>query len=129
MRDRAADPFLPADGLRGLRNSWRAHRPWRGAGGNCDGGRNVNEPRMVEVRRKVLRENDLLARRLRERFQRAGVQVISLVSSPGSGKTALLERLLTDLGRVYQVAALVGDLATDNDAARLARSGVPVKQI
>jgi hydrogenase nickel incorporation protein HypB len=84
---------------------------------------------MVEVRRKVLKENDLLAGRLRDRFHRAGVHVISLVSSPGSGKTTLLERLLTDLGREYRVAALVGDLATENDAARLARSGAPVKQI
>jgi hydrogenase nickel incorporation protein HypB len=89
----------------------------------------VNEPRMVEVRRKVLKENDLLARRLRDRFHRARVQVISLVSSPGSGKTTLLERLLTDLHGEYRVAALVGDLATENDAARLARSGAPVKQI
>ena len=89
----------------------------------------MNEPRMVEVRRRVLKENDVLARSLRERFRRAGVQVISLVSSPGSGKTTLLERMLTDLGEQFRVAALVGDLATENDAARLARSGVPVKQI
>jgi hydrogenase nickel incorporation protein HypB len=84
---------------------------------------------MVEVRRKVLKENDLLAGRLRDRFQNAGTRVISLVSSPGSGKTTLLERLLTDLRREHRVAALVGDLATENDAARLARSGAPVKQI
>ncbi len=89
----------------------------------------MSEPRMVEVRRKVLKENDLLARQLRRRFHDAGVLVVSLVSSPGSGKTTLLERLLTDLGREYRVAALVGDLATENDAARLARSGAPVKQI
>jgi hydrogenase nickel incorporation protein HypB len=84
---------------------------------------------MVEVRRKILKENDLLARLLRERFQHTGTRVISLVSSPGSGKTALLERLLTDLRREHRVAALVGDLATENDAARLARSGAAVKQI
>lgn len=89
----------------------------------------MSEPRMIEVRRQVLKENDLLARHLRECFQSAGVQVISLVSSPGSGKTALLERLLTDMRREYRVAALVGDLATENDAARLASSGAPVKQI
>ncbi|MCU1269385.1 MAG: hydrogenase accessory protein HypB [Acidobacteriaceae bacterium] len=89
----------------------------------------MNEPRMVEVRRKVLKENDLLAHRLRDRFQSVGTRVVSLVSSPGSGKTTLLERLLTDLRREYRVAALVGDLATENDAARLARSGAPVKQI
>jgi hydrogenase nickel incorporation protein HypB len=89
----------------------------------------VNQPRMVEVRRKVLKENDIVARRLRERFQLAAVKVISLVSSPGSGKTTLLERVLTDFNRQCRVAALVGDLATENDAARLARSGAPVKQI
>jgi hydrogenase nickel incorporation protein HypB len=84
---------------------------------------------MLELRRKVLKENDMLARRLRDRFQSAGTRVISLVSSPGSGKTTLLERVLTDLPRQYRVAALVGDLATENDAARLARSGAAVKQI
>lgn len=89
----------------------------------------MSEPRMVEVRRKVLKENDLRAGSLRQRFQDAGVRVISLVSSPGSGKTTLLERLLTELKPQYRVAALVGDLATENDAARLARSGAPVKQI
>jgi hydrogenase nickel incorporation protein HypB len=89
----------------------------------------MTEPRMVEVRRKILKENDLLARRLRGRFESAGTGVISLVSSPGSGKTTLLERLLTDLRRQHRVAALVGDLATENDATRLARSGAAVKQI
>ena len=58
-----------------------------------------------------------------------GVTVISLVSSPGSGKTALLELILTEMSAEYRVAALVGDLATENDAVRLARSGAPVKQI
>jgi hydrogenase nickel incorporation protein HypB len=89
----------------------------------------MNEPRMLQVRRNVLKENDLLARSLRDRFHQAGLVVVSLVSSPGSGKTTLLERLLTDLNREHRVAALVGDLATENDAARLARSGAPVRQI
>ena len=87
------------------------------------------EPRLVEVRRNVLKQNDIVARDLRRRFQDAGVFVVSLVSSPGSGKTAFLEKTLTLLGRRSRVAALVGDLATDNDAARLARARVPVKQI
>lgn len=65
----------------------------------------------------------------RVRFQAAGVFVISLVSSPGSGKTAFLEKTLTCLLKDYRVAALVGDLATENDALRLARSQAPVKQI
>lgn len=89
----------------------------------------MNPPRMVEVRQKLLQANDLVARDLRERFQLAEVRVIGLVSSPGSGKTTLLERLLADLRRKYQVAALVGDLATENDAARLAASGARVRQI
>jgi len=89
----------------------------------------MTQPRLVEVRQKVLNKNDAAARVLRERFQDAGVCVISLVSSPGSGKTAFLERVLTLMRRDFRVAALVGDLATDNDAARLARSQAPVKQI
>ena len=88
-----------------------------------------SEPRLVEIRKNVLKANDVVARALRERFRRAGVFVVSLVSSPGSGKTAFLERTLTLLRARYRVAALVGDLATDNDAVRLARSQAPVKQI
>lgn len=87
------------------------------------------EPRLVEVRQKVLKQNDLLARSLRNRFREAGVYVVSLVSSPGSGKTMFLEKMLTMLRERYAVAALVGDLATENDAARLARSQAPVRQI
>lgn len=87
------------------------------------------EPRLVEVRKNVLKQNDVAARALREQFHAAGVFVVSLVSSPGSGKTAFLEKTLTLLRRDYRVAALVGDLATENDAVRLARSQAPVKQI
>ncbi len=87
------------------------------------------QPRLVEVRQNVLKQNDIVARELRQRFHDAGVYVVSLVSSPGSGKTAFLERTLSLLRADFRVAALVGDLATDNDAVRLARSQVPVKQI
>lgn len=89
----------------------------------------TREPRLVEVRRNILKQNDVAARALRARFRADGVFVISVVSSPGSGKTALFERTLTLLQREFRVAALVGDLATDNDAARLARSRAPVRQI
>ncbi len=88
-----------------------------------------HEPRLVEVRKNILKQNDLVARELRQRFRDAGVFVASLVSSPGAGKTTLLERTLTMLHPRCRVAALVGDLATENDAARLARSGAPVRQI
>jgi hydrogenase nickel incorporation protein HypB len=87
------------------------------------------EPRLIEVRKNVLKQNDVTARSLRERFRAAGVFAVSLVSSPGSGKTAFLEKTLTLLRKDYRVAALVGDLATENDALRLARSQAPVKQI
>jgi hydrogenase nickel incorporation protein HypB len=86
--------------------------------------------RIVDVRHGVLRKNDELARNLRQRFQDAGVFVVNLVSSPGSGKTALLEATLRRLGAEgVRAAALVGDLATENDATRLARSGAPIRQI
>ena len=87
------------------------------------------QTRLVEVRRNILKQNDLVARNLRRRFQDAGVFVVSLVSSPGSGKTAFLEKTLCLMGKHFRVAALVGDLATDNDAVRLARAGAPVRQI
>jgi hydrogenase nickel incorporation protein HypB len=89
----------------------------------------MSETRLVEVRQHVLKKNDVAARALRERFRAAGVYVVSLVSSPGAGKTALLGKLLGLLRERCRVAALVGDLATDNDARRLARSGAPVRQI
>jgi hydrogenase nickel incorporation protein HypB len=88
-----------------------------------------SQPRLIEVRKNVLKQNDQTARLLREQFRAAGVFVVSLVSSPGSGKTAFLERTLSLLHQSYRVAALVGDLATENDAVRLARSRAPVKQI
>jgi hydrogenase nickel incorporation protein HypB len=86
--------------------------------------------RIVELRRGILKKNDELAAGLRDRYMGAGVLVLNLVSSPGTGKTAFLERTLTELrARGAQVAALVGDLETDNDARRLASSGAPVRQI
>jgi hydrogenase nickel incorporation protein HypB len=86
--------------------------------------------RIVELRRGILKKNDELAAGLRDRFTSAGVLVLNLVSSPGTGKTAFLERTLRELrGRGVQAAALVGDLETDNDARRLAASGAPVRQI
>ena len=88
-----------------------------------------SQPRLVEVRKNVLKQNDLTAHALRQQFRTAGVYVVSLVSSPGSGKTLFLEKTLTLLRQSYRVAALVGDLATENDAVRLARSQAPVKQI
>jgi len=86
-------------------------------------------PRIVEVRRDILKKNDQLARDLRRRFHDAGVTVVNLVSSPGAGKTSLLEATLMALRPAHRVAALTGDLATERDAERLRRSGAPVRQI
>jgi hydrogenase nickel incorporation protein HypB len=86
--------------------------------------------RIVELRRGILKKNDELAAGLRARFTSSGVLVLNLVSGPGTGKTMLLERTLRELrARGARVAALVGDLETDNDARRLASSGAPVRQI
>jgi hydrogenase nickel incorporation protein HypB len=91
----------------------------------------MSEPtRLVQVRQRVLKRNDEIARTLRARFRKLGVYVVSLVSSPGAGKTEFLEKTLSRLvDSGLRVAALVGDLATDNDARRLARSRAPVRQI
>ena len=86
-------------------------------------------PRIVELRTKILKKNDELARQLRQEFAELGVLVVNVVSGPGAGKTELLTRTLRALGERYEVAAVVGDLATDNDATRLAKSGARVKQI
>ena len=85
--------------------------------------------RIVDVRHGLLKKNDELAAGLRTRFAASGVFVVNLVSSPGAGKTALLEHTLSLLRPVCRTAAIVGDLATENDATRLARSGAPVRQI
>jgi hydrogenase nickel incorporation protein HypB len=86
--------------------------------------------RIVELRRGILKKNDELAAGLRARYTEAGVLVLNLVSSPGTGKTAFLERTLRELKLSgARAAALVGDLETDNDARRLAASGAPVRQI
>lgn len=87
-------------------------------------------PRLVEIRQGVLSKNDELAAELRQRFTSSRVFTLNVVSSPGAGKTELLEKTMRRLKeRGFSVAALVGDLETDNDAQRLALSGAPVKQI
>lgn len=88
------------------------------------------KPRILEVRTKILKKNDELAREMRDEFVEAGVLVSNFVSSPGTGKTTLLRETLTRLVNAGdKVAAIVGDLETDNDAQRLAESGAPVRQI
>jgi hydrogenase nickel incorporation protein HypB len=85
-------------------------------------------PRIVTVRQGLLKRNDELAAENRKTFQEAGVRVINLASSPGAGKTALLERTLKDLQNT-KMAVAIGDLATENDALRLRSTGVQAVQI
>lgn len=83
----------------------------------------------VPLEKKVLSENDRIAAELRERFRQNGLLCLNLISSPGSGKTALLEKTLEALPKSERVAVLTGDIQTENDASRLRRFGFPVKQI
>ncbi len=83
----------------------------------------------VALEKKVLNENDRIAAELRARYHQHGVLCLNFISSPGAGKTTLLEQTLAGFGRGERVAVLTGDIQTDNDAARLARYGFPVRQI
>jgi hydrogenase nickel incorporation protein HypB len=84
---------------------------------------------VVEVNKALLGKNTELAQRNRERFLAHKLLVINILSAPGSGKTSLLERTLTDLGARLRMGVQVGDLQTDNDARRLMGRGAPIVQI
>ena len=83
----------------------------------------------ITLEKKVLSRNDILAAQLRELFASEGVAVMNMVSSPGSGKTSLLEKTLGSLSKDISIGVIEGDIQTDNDAARIAVTGVPVHQI
>ena len=83
----------------------------------------------VQLEKKVLSENDRLAADLRARFHANHTLCVNLISSPGSGKTSLLEKTLERLAGTLRAAVLTGDIQTENDANRLKRYGSPVKQI
>ncbi len=83
----------------------------------------------ITLERKVLNENDRIAGELRARFAGHGILCLNLVSSPGAGKTSLLERTLEAFAPTQRVAVLTGDIQTDNDAIRLSRFGFPARQI
>jgi hydrogenase nickel incorporation protein HypB len=87
------------------------------------------ERQVVNVRQGLCAKNDQIAAENRRRFRSGGLLVLNVLSSPGSGKTSLLERTLADLHGRVRAGVIVGDLATDNDARRLRRAGVEVVQI
>ncbi|HEX8201512.1 MAG TPA: hydrogenase nickel incorporation protein HypB [Isosphaeraceae bacterium] len=85
--------------------------------------------RTVAVGEALLAKNDRLAAKNRAEFRARGLRVVNVLSSPGSGKTELLRRTLTDLAGRVRAGVIVGDLATDNDARRLRGAGAPVVQV
>jgi hydrogenase nickel incorporation protein HypB len=89
----------------------------------------LDELKKVDLRRKVLDENERIAHANRERFSRAGTLVLNLVSSPGSGKTSLIEETVKKLKADYRIFVVTGDLMTENDALRISRHGVVAEQI
>ncbi len=83
----------------------------------------------VELEKKVISENERLAQANREKYAREGTFVINLVSSPGSGKTSLIEETVKRIKDDFRVLVLTGDIMTENDAKRVARHGVEAVQI
>ena len=77
--------------------------------------------RVIDVRERVMQQNDLMAAEVRRQLEDAGVPALNLVSSPGAGKTLLLERTLAALEPELRMAVVVGDVQTQNDADRLAQ--------
>lgn len=88
-----------------------------------------NNRRQIEITQSILSKNDRLAERNRGFFRAKGLLVLNVLSSPGAGKTTLIERMLTDLGEHLPTVVIVGDLATDNDAQRLRHTGAEAVQI
>lgn len=84
---------------------------------------------IIIVERKVLEKNDQIASELRNKFSSNNMFVINLLSSPGSGKTSLIERTVEYLKDKINISVIVGDVQTDNDAKRIGKLGIPVVQI
>lgn len=83
----------------------------------------------VEVKDKILSKNQKIADELRELFARKKILTVNFVSSPGSGKTSILEKILPDLSKKYKICVIEGDLETENDAERIRKAGIDAYQI
>jgi len=84
---------------------------------------------VITIERKVLEKNDEIARQNRSLLETHGIFAINIVSSPGAGKTSLLERTLEELGGTLKIGVIEGDVSTDIDAQRVACFNAPVVQI
>lgn len=83
----------------------------------------------IPVIRNILEANEKKAEELRKLFKEKKILALNLISSPGAGKTTILERTLRDLGGKFRMAVIEGDLQTDNDARRVAATGAATVQI
>lgn len=83
----------------------------------------------ISIERNILEANDNVAQELRAIFAEKKVLVLNLISSPGSGKTSLLEKTLSDLRDEFKIGVIEGDCQTDNDAKRVAATGAKAIQI
>lgn len=86
-------------------------------------------PELITLEHKVLKKNDEIAANNRRLFQEQGIRVVNLISSPGAGKTSLLEATLKQIKGLIRVAVIEGDVQTDNDARRIAAFEIPVVQM
>jgi len=109
------------------KDSQNPHHSHSGVGGSV-GGKNTNT-REIKIVRKILDVNDTIAQQNRKLFREKGVFVINVMSSPGSGKTAILVKTLSHITQKIRCAVIVGDICTSNDADRLAGFGAPVVQV
>jgi len=105
----------------------KTHHSHSGGGGSM-GGKNT-DTREIKIVRRVLDVNDTIAHQNRKLFREKGVFVINVMSSPGSGKTAILVKTLSHITPKIRCAVIVGDICTSNDADRLAGFGAPVVQV
>src|SRR5262249_49119150 len=124
---------LLSGSLPGLRRLGRRSPSGAGARsrfcGICPGELMEGRRWVVEVNKALLGKNIELAQRNRQRFHAHKIVVVNILSAPGSGKTSLLERTLSELRDRLRIGVQVGDLQTDNDARRLMGRGAPVVQI
>ncbi|MFO0949134.1 MAG: hydrogenase nickel incorporation protein HypB [Planctomycetota bacterium] len=88
----------------------------------------LSERRLLHVHEGLFKRNDVQAARNREKFRERGIRAVNLLSAPGAGKTAVLERTIRELAPL-RAGVIVGDLATDNDARRIRATGAPAEQI
>jgi hydrogenase nickel incorporation protein HypB len=84
---------------------------------------------VITVERRILEKNDIIASQLRSEFRRRNILAVNILSSPGSGKTSLIEKLSMHQERTFRLAVIIGDVQTDNDARRIGALGIPVVQI